>query len=149
MQEAQIRGLARRFRRALQEQAPLWRDVSFEHFPRGCCGDTALLLGRFLCDHGAGDVQYVLGTRRLGDSWSSHAWLVVDGLIVDITADQFDDVDEEVIVAATSPWHALTFQLDGVRRPGDYRQYDGGQGDARLHHLYALVLASEQATRET
>lgn len=139
MGEGESRRLAQMFRRAIENGAPLSHDIIFERFPNGSCGDAALLLGRFLREHGAGAVRYVLGTRRLGDSWSSHAWLNVDGLTVDITADQFDDMDEAVIAAAMSPWHERTFVLDEDEQPGDYRAYDD-HTVSRLDGLYACLL---------
>jgi hypothetical protein len=42
----------------------------------------------------------------------SHAWLRADGVIVDITADQFDDMPESIIVAPRSPWHGTFEQRD-------------------------------------
>ncbi|ADG10178.1 hypothetical protein B7G68_08735 [Caulobacter segnis] len=139
MGEAEARRLAHRFRRAIEDGAPLKRDIIFERFPYGSCGDAALLLGRFLREQGAVDVRYVLGTRKLGDSWSSHAWLNVDGLTVDITADQFEDMEEAVIVAVASPWHERIFELDEDEQPGDYRAYDD-HTVSRLNGLYARLL---------
>jgi hypothetical protein len=139
MDEAQARRLAQRFRRAIEDGTPLAHDIVFERFPAGSCGDTALLLGRFLREHGARDIRYVLGKRRQGDDWGSHAWLTVDGLIVDITADQFDEVDDPVIVAVASAWHACAWQIDRDALPGDYRRYDE-QTVAHLDALYARLL---------
>jgi hypothetical protein len=42
----------------------------------------------------------------------SHTWLIADGEIVDIIADQFDDMPESVIVAMRSPWHETFEQED-------------------------------------
>lgn len=133
MDEIEVRRLAQRFRRAIEEGTPLAHDIVFERFPAGSCGDAALLLGRYLREHGARDIRYVLGGRRSGDNWGSHAWLLVGGLIVDITADQFDEVDAPVIVAATSAWHAA-WEIDRHGGPGDYRKYD----DRTVAHLDAL-----------
>lgn len=36
----------------------------------------------------------------------SHAWLTLDGLTIDITADQFAEINDPVIVAHGSAWHA-------------------------------------------
>jgi hypothetical protein len=35
----------------------------------------------------------------------THAWLEKDGVIVDITADQFDDAECPVMVTADDSWH--------------------------------------------
>lgn len=77
-------------------------------FPKGCCGDTSELLAQYLKTKGI-KTLYVWGQDPRG----SHAWLVVedelvnghmldhhildgaeyvqDGLIIDITADQFGE----------------------------------------------------------
>ena len=56
-----------------------------------------------MLEHGHSDVAYVYAERGEGDTWTSHAWLKVDGQIVDITADQFGQ--SAVIVSAVSRWH--------------------------------------------
>jgi hypothetical protein len=45
---------------------------------------------------------YICGERHSPD-FQTHAWLVCDGFVVDITADQFGQ--PPVIVARQSPWH--------------------------------------------
>ena len=59
--------------------------IVFADFPLGSCGDTALLLGAYFMECGLGDFNYVCGMKGP----RSHAWLEKDGLIVDITGDQF------------------------------------------------------------
>ena len=49
------------------------------------------MLAQYLIDNGIGPITYVNGTYYGDDSedrWC-HAWLVVDGMVVDITGDQF------------------------------------------------------------
>lgn len=75
--------------------------ISFHKFPMGSCGDASLLLGKYLDEMGLGKFDYVCGEPGR----QSHAWLEKDGIIVDITADQFDGVTEEVIVADNSDFH--------------------------------------------
>lgn len=139
MDEFQALRLATAFRRTIEDGAPLAYDIVFERFPAGSCGDAALLLGRLLSEHGARDIRYVLGKRRVGDDWGSHAWLTVDGLIVDITADQFEDMDAPVIVAKTSAWHTGGWQIERDGLPGDYRKYDE-HTVAQLDALYARLM---------
>ena len=82
--------------------------ASFEQFPRGSCGDTAPLLGHYLTSLGLGEFDYVLGERgRYGPETTeqSHAWLQQGMAIVDITADQFEEIEDEVIVLEDSDWH--------------------------------------------
>lgn len=103
----------------------------------GSCGDVAPLLGAFLHDQGAGTFSSVFGMRGEGNNRRSHAWLEGEGLIVDITADQFDEVTERVIVAEHSDWHA-TFDTE-VMHEGDHRTYDEVTAD-ELDGVYRQIL---------
>lgn len=47
------------------------------------------------------------------DTWGSHAWLAQNDWIIDITANQFADFHEPVIVCRDSEWHNQ-FRVDGV-----------------------------------
>lgn len=78
------------------------------------------------------------GSEENGN-WSSHAWLQSGELIVDITADQFPDVDARVIVLERSAWHiALNGEVENV---ADYRIYDGYAGANLGGGQYARILA--------
>ncbi|MCP4124426.1 MAG: hypothetical protein GY751_22005 [Bacteroidetes bacterium] len=81
--------------------------VAFSSFPRGSCGEAAPMLGTYLIEQGLGEFQYMLGDYGSieGGNWSSHAWLQSGNLIVDITADQFPDIDKKVIVQEDHEWH--------------------------------------------
>lgn len=138
-----VRALATAFRGALERCDRSRLGITFSSFPRGSCGDAALLLGRFLKDHNAGPVVYILGERGEGDSWRSHAWLHVGNIIVDITADQFDDMAERVIVTRSSHWHQ-TFDAE-ARGEGDYRIYDAATV-GNLGRIYAVVLEQVQTS---
>ncbi|MER5866159.1 hypothetical protein [Kitasatospora sp. NPDC002040] len=60
---------------------------------------------------------------------SEHAWLELDGLIMDITADQFDDAPgERAWVTRDRQWHD-TFEAT-VRNPRMYRSEDDDRLDA-------------------
>ncbi|MDQ5827717.1 MAG: hypothetical protein M3441_26545 [Chloroflexota bacterium] len=115
---------ARQFRAALEACDRSLLPISFQEFPRGSCGDAALLLGRYLQDCGLGPFNYVCGSIREegGRDFHSHAWLQRGDIIVDITADQFDEISEPVIVTRDHSWHD---RFDGkVRNIADYKIYD-------------------------
>ena len=84
---------AKSFKEAIQKCDKKLLPITFKEFPKGSCGDAVLLLGKYLSDVGLGEFDYVLG----GVNEKSHAWLQQNKLIVDITADQFDDQTEEII----------------------------------------------------
>jgi len=134
----EIFSLAQTFRGAIERCDRAKLPITFSNFPRGSCGDAALLLGRFLKDRGFGDSDYVLGWRGDHESGSSHAWLQIGDLIIDITADQFADMDQPVIVQESSTWHAA---FNGeVQNEGDYRIYDDHTVQV-LGAAYARVIA--------
>lgn len=98
--------------------------ISFEAFPKGSCGDVAVLLGTYLNNLDYGEFQYMLGDygSREDNTWSSHAWIQSNSLIVDITADQFTEINEKIIVSTASSWHRL---LNGkAQHKADIEIYD-------------------------
>lgn len=104
-------------------------------FPSGACGDTSLILGQVLEDHGIHGFDYICGYKYQTDgTTSSHAWLQKDSWIVDITADQFPEVFEAVIVSADSAWH--TEWHDDRPTAGTLSAYG-----AQLPNLWALLSA--------
>jgi hypothetical protein len=120
----ELRTLAMRFRRAVRATSPdeVDPEVRFivASFPRGVCGAICFLLGHYLRQNGFPDAEYCNGIR-LSDG-ESHAWIETDGLIVDITGDQFAEIDDEVIVTADTTWHRQFSERPG-RRPADFLIY--------------------------
>ncbi|MET7372535.1 hypothetical protein [Micromonospora arida] len=102
--------------------------VSLAAFPHGSCGDVCELLGQFLIDSGFGEWRYCSGQRD--DSFFTHAWLERDGLILDITADQFPDIDQPVLLTRGRAWHNQ-FSLHECRRA------------ANLDHLFFQDFAAD------
>lgn len=96
-----IRAVATSFRVALESGG--LRLGRLAAFPRGSCGDACELLGQYLIDSGFGDWRFCAGIRDR--SFLSHAWLERDGLILDITADQFTEIDEPVLLTRDRTWH--------------------------------------------
>jgi len=97
-----IKNLATQFRKAIERCDLKNLPVTFDAFPLGSCGDTCILLGKWLEQNGYEDFDYVVGEREE----RSHAWLEKNGIIVDITADQFDDKLPTVIVSHDHSWHS-------------------------------------------
>ncbi|MDX3093174.1 hypothetical protein PV703_29635 [Streptomyces sp. ME01-24h] len=97
---SELRTLALGFRQAIID-CPDPGLVSLARFPHGSCGDASILLGQYLYESGQGVWTYVSAWRNR----ASHAWLEKNGLRVDITADQFDEVDAPVIIASGGGWH--------------------------------------------
>jgi hypothetical protein len=93
----------------------------FRAFPRGACGATCDVLATLLELRFGLTPLWVSADLGDGDTWSSHAWLEVEGVTVDITADQFGQAP--VIVARTSPWHQSLAASTGVHYPISERHW--------------------------
>lgn len=88
-----VRSLANDFRKAIERalEADKLHGTVIASIPIACCGYTSDLLQRYLAEKGIA-TRYISGTYRdysINDS-QSHAWLELnDGIIVDISGDQF------------------------------------------------------------
>jgi len=101
-----VRSRAAEFRAAIEKCNQKMLPITFESFPRGSCGDAALLLAKYLQNAGLGSFDYICGEYRYGEwEFQSHAWLQKGRLIVDITADQFEEITQKVIVTTDHSWH--------------------------------------------
>jgi hypothetical protein len=137
MDIAHIHRLAATFRLGIERTAKASLPV-MENFPRGACGDAALLLSKYLQENGCGSFEYVLGER--GDS--SHAWLEQAGVAVDITPDQFADGPSGVYVGPIGLWHAAF--AGKAQHVADFEIYDE-RTKTMLRWAYGNVLASIKA----
>ena len=126
--------LASIFRRAIIECDPVSFDVTLSNFPYGACGDASLLLAKYFENNKCGKFDYVLGNR---DGWS-HAWLQNGSIIIDITADQFDDQDLPVIVSRDHTWH-LSFNGE-IEYVADFNIFDC-RTSISYKRMYNLITA--------
>lgn len=113
-----VEQLAIEFRMAIEkvkEAGEFETDFSFSKFPSACCGDASDLLAQYLLENGIKST-YVCGNRYFNnpkEGTQSHAWLLVNGLIVDITGDQFKyndmyyNYDIKVYVGKEDAFHSL------------------------------------------
>ncbi|NTA40588.1 hypothetical protein [Agrobacterium salinitolerans] len=129
----QLEILARRFRDAIERTPANLLPITFQNFPAGACGDATLVLGHYLKAQGLAAFDYVLGMR---DN-HSHAWLQHGDIIIDITADQFSEIDQSVIVTAHPTWHS-EFAAE-VLHEADFTIYDGYTA-ATLGSAYHAIL---------
>ncbi len=153
MDESIIKQYAIEFRTAIEmarDRGEFENGLFFNHFPKGCCGDTSYLLSEYYKKKGIDTIWYSASRRNM-----THAWLVIkdekvdkvhcntkesmdsveiiidgcdvekvcecnypecdslyyekenlkDGIIVDITADQFDEYDISVYVGVEDEFH--------------------------------------------
>lgn len=69
-------------------------------FPAGCCGITSELLGEYLNSLDIGTYDYICGEH----DGASQSWLECEGVIVDITSDQFDG-RPPIYIGAPDDWY--------------------------------------------
>src|SRR5438874_2120009 len=105
-------------------------------------GTLTLLLGNYLTEQGMGDFEYIAGERgnKAADppTWMSHAWIRQGRIVIDITADQFPEVAESVIITErlavachVQPGRAASGGLPGLRRIHQIRPRGGVPADHR------------------
>lgn len=94
--------------------------IFFNKFPTGQCGYTTELLAKYLTSIGYTRMIYESGVYYWEDSDSNpdhipqqHTWLLVEGLVIDITGDQFKSFDVpvkndiSVYVGPKTPYYEL------------------------------------------
>jgi hypothetical protein len=96
---------AKLFRAALEATAFDGQDGNLKIFPRQCCDHASTLFGMYLIQSGYGPSKKVVAERR-DAGLCRHVWLLYQGMIVDLTGDQFQDESQpKVIVTRNSEWH--------------------------------------------
>jgi hypothetical protein len=78
---------------------------SLKTFPGGCCNWASWMLGHYLKFECGLESVEIQAQRPGSDGTSGHVWIEVDGLIIDITSDQFDDCPEPIYGIEISEWH--------------------------------------------
>jgi hypothetical protein len=131
--------LARRFRGALENCDQTKLPVGLQAFPSGACADASLLLAKYLQEKGEGKAEYVSGN----DGNQTHAWLELDSIIIDITADQFNRSIDPVIVSTNSTWHQR-FE-DRSRRTVSIDDYDAHTSTSLNAAYQELIHTIEKA----
>ena len=129
------------FRTAIEACESEELPVSLQDFPRGSCSDASLLLARYLQSQGVWPLIYVSGQTNADERHQiqTHAWLEIDDIIIDITADQFDDVTQSVIVTRDRSW----YQRFNVQRKeeADYYRWCG-PGIDELPDAFELICSN-------
>lgn len=129
--------LASRFRAALEKCDKNRLSDCFADFPSGSCGDASLLLSVYFAENGISDVFYVSGELSANGERETHAWLECGDYIIDITADQYPEIQSPVIVTSDHTWYHRFAKID--RDAGGLETYDG-YTRAMLKRDYAQVV---------
>jgi hypothetical protein len=105
-----LRQHATRFRQAVERSKFTEKTPNLQRFPAGCCDHVSLMLGIYLLRIlELGEFTMVRAERSVG---SRHCWLEKDGILIDLTADQFDEGLPGIIVNTKSPWHDSLKRID-------------------------------------
>ena len=133
--------IATDFRKAF-EASDLSKAPGFlPHFPEGCCNWATWMIGHFLKFEMCQSVEEINARRELLSETLSHAWLSADGIIIDITSDEFEDSEAKVIVSRNSDWHKTwsivqTIEIQRIDR------YDSIGTGLRPSDIYELLVTS-------
>lgn len=104
-----------------------------QRFPGGACEVSSVLIGLYLKHLGMGNVS-----MRASAPPKAHVWLVVcEKYTMDITADQFDDCNEKIIVSENSSYHKK-FEPPETRPVDNTYFEDNGWED--IEHVYKRFL---------
>jgi hypothetical protein len=103
--EDRIRAAASEFRHKLDNACNEKLPIPFRDFPHGSCGVASEALGYFLRAVLGIEAEYVhVATNDFPrPGFCSHAWLEFQGIVIDITADQFGQAP--VLVTLDRGWH--------------------------------------------
>lgn len=101
--EHKLIAVASAFRNAFENLDPSNAPGSFSKFPNGCCGSASVFVGNFLKEYL--NLNPKCSYKSLHSSGAQHEFLVLDDIIIDITADQFHDCSDRVVVSKNSTWH--------------------------------------------
>lgn len=78
-------------------------DQRFYLFPGGTCLISTLVLAQHLQRFDDKDAFLIVSGENQN---TSHAWLEYDGYIIDVTADQFPEIDEPVYITTDRKFHS-------------------------------------------
>jgi hypothetical protein len=113
---AQLVAFANAARAGMEKFALEDKGLEYSVFPRGACGTASELFGRVLFELTGLQSSYVYGHSHPDlAQQQSHAWVDVEGVIVDITYDQFPQTALNGWVHTQSVWHAK-FELEPKRK---------------------------------
>lgn len=139
---ADIQGIATAFRSAFDSVQLYDAPGSIPHFPKGCCSWATWMLGHYLKFELGLDPKEIQGERFDDNGHCNHAWLGVNSLVVDITADQFPDGPAHVVATASSIWHAgwTVIRIEDIL-PISSRDSSSFAGNAKPSEIYERLAA--------
>jgi len=136
--------IALEFRRAIEKSGARRHSKVMTRFPIGCCKHASQLLARYLVTElHVPLVTFIHGERGgggNGEPWQSHVWLSVNEHTLDITADQYAEVDSPVVVSVGGGWHS-TWRRRRRLTYGEMMQFDFWEGLRHRRMYYSTLRA--------
>ena len=112
-------------------------------FPVACCEYSSMMLARFLIEkkgYNIADVLMIKG-QSIADVCQLHLWLKVNGVIVDITAGQFNEAEKSIIIDEHGSWHNKFFYvLDAYMPSTDFESYVDEFDQPTLENDYLMIV---------
>lgn len=116
--------IAKQFRKIFEAEHANIKLPFFEDFPDNCCEGASCFLAFYFMDKFPEKDVFVIHGQS-SDGYENHYWVEVDGLIYDLTADQFDEVDKPIYSAKSHPlsyWFSTTSNQFASCFFGDYAE---------------------------
>lgn len=106
-------------RKALEDAAKrnMLPDQMFYRFPHGACLTSTIVLAQYLLRFDDNNSFLIV---RGWNQKTSHAWLEYNGYTIDVTADQFPEIDEPVYITAEGKFHS---QFKYERKTAKFSEY--------------------------
>ena len=80
--------------------------VVMNHFPYGCCKVASIFFAAYLAKNNIVDKKDIMVIANADNGKSSHAWIEINNKIIDITIDQFPNINkDEYIFELDSEFH--------------------------------------------
>ena len=133
--------IATDFRKAFEDSDLSKAPGFLPHFPEGCCSWATWMIGHFLKFEMCQSVEEINAERALLSGTIPHAWLSADGIIIDITSDEFEDSEERVIVSRNSDWHKTWSIVEAIEIQR-IDTYDVSGTGHRASDIYELLVTS-------
>jgi hypothetical protein len=133
--------LAAALQSAILAIEPAHRPSSFESFPRFSCGDASLLLHSLLKDADIAGSRIAEASRGIvaDNTETSHAWVELGDIVLDITTGQFKDGGGPIYVGPASSFHR-SFTIDNHQTAAiDAKAYDDAPFMQQLRTFYVGV----------
>lgn len=112
-------------------------------FPIACCEYFSMILARFLIEEKGYNIRDVLMIKgqSISDVDQLHLWLKVHGVMVDVTAGQFNEAEKSITIDEHDSWHNKFFyELDVYTPSIDFGNYVDEFDKPTLENDYLMIV---------